>query len=340
MARKRGTKWQADIRQPSGERLRPAFDTQNEAIAWEAAARLALEQGKPLPPVKASVAGGTKSLALLGPLFDHVKRTEWASNRDMGGAVRNGQGVVDHFGRNTLVASITSADIASYRADLADKGLAPATVNRKCSALSKMLRVAKDAGAIGAVPRIKWATEVQTRFRYLDEAEEKLLLAYWKGTDDEDMLDLSILLLDTGARSFSEMVPAHWNHYSPGITSLTFWSTKSNKPRTVPLTKRAQAVIARRKLTKANHAGPFTMVNKDNLRGRWDRMRHTLGFADVTPHTLRHTCCTRLVLGGADIKRVMEWMGHSAVVTTMRYMQIRPSSLDELAGMLDDRIAA
>ncbi|WLR94079.1 tyrosine-type recombinase/integrase [Shinella zoogloeoides] len=56
---------------------------------------------------------------------------------------------------------------------------------------------------------------------------------------------------------------------------------------------------------------------------------------DVTPHTLRHTCCTRLVLGGVDVKRVMEWMGHTAIVTTMRYMQIKPTSLEEIVHVLE-----
>ncbi len=36
-----------------------------------------------------------------------------------------------------------------------------------------------------------------------------------------------------------------------------------------------------------------------------------------------------------DIKRVMEWMGHSAIVTTMRYMQIKPTSLEDVLHVLE-----
>lgn len=37
----------------------------------------------------------------------------------------------------------------------------------------------------------------------------------------------------------------------------------------------------------------------------------------------------------SDVKRVMEWMGHTAIVTTMRYMQIRPSGLMDVLHVLE-----
>lgn len=72
-----------------------------------------------------------------------------------------------------------------------------------------------------------------------------------------------------------------------------------------------------------------------------EAVRHTanVGRRRIPPD-LRHTCCTRLVLGGVDIKRVMEWMGHNNVSTTMRYMQIRPTSLEEVLHVLEPDKAA
>lgn len=198
-----------------------------------------------------------------------------------------------------------------------------------------MLGVAREEGVIDKVPKIKWASEEQTRFRYLDDQEERALLAYWKGHGDQDMYDLCVLLIDTGARCYSEMMAAHWEFYGQDFVSVTFWHTKTGKPRTIPLTKRSREILRRRKGIYGNHSGPFTMVNKNTMRHRWDHMRSVLGFHDVTPHTLRHTCCTRLILGGADVKRVMTWMGHLSIATTMRYMQIRPDDLNSLIGLLE-----
>lgn len=340
MARLRGSQWQADVRTPEGKRLRPTFKTKALAEAWETAARLAIEEGKPIPPVQAQAKARSSDLSLLGNLYDHVCRTEWSGMRSAGTAVRNGKHVVDYFGRNKVVTEITPAEAAEMKVHFAEQGLSPATVNRKVAALSKLLRVAKDNGVVVNLPRLRWNKVEQTKFRFLDDKEEKALLAYWEGAGYHDLHDLSILLIDTGARCFSEMLPVKWDAFGPDFKTVTFWKTKTNKPRTVPLTKRCQAIIKERNKTKDRNPvderwGPFAGFARGAMRSRWDTMREVLHMPDVTPHTLRHTCCTRLVLGGVDVKRVMEWMGHNAIVTTMRYMQIRPNSLEEIVHVLE-----
>lgn len=340
MARLRGSQWQADVRTPEGKRLRPTFKSKSLAEAWETAARLAMEEGKPIPPVQAQAKARSTDLSFLGNLFDHVCRTEWNNLRAADTLVRNGQHVVDYFGRNKSVDSITPAEAAEMKVHFAEKGLTPATVNRKVAALSKLLRVAKDNGIVVSLPRLRWNKVEQTKFRYLDDKEERALLAYWEAMNYPDLHDLSILLIDTGARCFSEMLPVKWDAFGPDFKTVTFWKTKTNKPRTVPLTRRCRDIIRERHKNKdRKHVderwGPFGGFSHGSMRTRWDVMRQTLQMPDVTPHTLRHTCCTRLVLGGVDVKRVMEWMGHNAIVTTMRYMQIRPNSLEEIVHILE-----
>lgn len=349
MARHRGKRWQADVRGADGERHRPTFATQKEAETWEEEARKAVELDKPLPDAKSGL-GRTKalgSLRTIGGLYDHVKRTEWDASKSALTASRNGLSVVNHFGRNRDPDTITSAEIAEMKVCFAEQGLAPSTVNRKVSALSKMLRAGADAGTVDKVPRIRWNKEAQTKFRYLDETEEAVMLAYWRATGQTDLHDLTVLLVDTGARCFSEMLPVKWDEFGPNFSSVTFWTTKTDKPRTVPLTKRVRAILKSRRDASPHWPGPFTGVSKggrdetgttqNNMRTRWDTMREITGLHDVTPHTLRHTCCTRLVLGGADVKRVMTWMGHAAIVTTLRYMQIRPSALEDMIDILEPK---
>jgi integrase len=332
--------------------MRPSFPTVKEAEDWEAEARAAVEAGRPIPTPgtgKAQGKTGPRSLATLGALFEHVKRTEWEHLRSARTALVNGRDVVNYFGTKREVASIGSEDIAEMMAHFTDSGLARATVNRKTTALSRMLHVAADAGIIPKVPKIKWRVELKTRFRYLDQMEEKVMLAFWEAQGDTDMRDLSVLLIDTGARCFSEMIPVLWDHFGPGYAAVTFWNTKSNQPRTVPVTKRCRDVLKRRRADPRLKRGPFTgmqdggpayaTVNKNTMRDKWFLMRDTTGMHDVTPHTLRHTCCTRLVLGGVDIKRVMSWMGHSAISTTMRYMQIKPTALEDVLHVLEGKSA-
>lgn len=350
MARKHGRRWLADVRTEEGKRLRPSFPTEAEAEAWEAAARDAVAKGKPIPDPaigKGKGRSGPRTLHTLGALFEHVCRTEWNHLRSAKTATINGRDVVNYFGAKREVETIGAQEIAEMMAHFADRGLAPATVNRKATALSRMLHVAVDVGVIDRMPKLKWRQEIKTRFRYLDELEEKVLLAYWKAQNEPDMHDLCVLLIDTGARCFSEMIPVRWDDFGKNYDTVTFWNTKSNQPRTVPLTARCRAILRERKAMPHLTRGPFsglnhggsvaTTVNKNTMRSKWDDMRTATGMDDVTPHTLRHTCCTRLVLGGVDIKRVMSWMGHSAMATTMRYMQMRPSALEDVLHVLEGK---
>lgn len=57
----------------------------------------------------------------------------------------------------------------------------------------------------------------------------------------------------------------------------------------------------------------------------------------IVPHMLRHTCATRLARAGIGMPVIKEWMGHSAIQTTMRYSHFAPSDLAR-AGELLSRI--
>lgn len=334
MARQRGTQWQASVTDSEGNRHRPAFPTEAKAVAWEEAARAAVKDGRPLPPVATGHVNNVR-LTELGPLFNHVKRTHWGSLRSGPTLSANGQDVVNYFGANRSVSTITSADVDEYRAVLLDKGLTASTANRKCAALSKMMHVAEEAGALARMPKIKFSKEEQTRFRYIDETEEAAILAYWKASGDMDLHDLTVFLIDTGARCYSEATTAHWDAFSPGFRAITFWLTKTKRPRTVPLTSRCRDILRRRQEAMPTRAGPYTGMRKDSMKHRWSTMRSALRLEDVTPHTMRHTCCTRLITAGVDVKRVMQWMGHTELTTTLRYMQIRPNGLDDIIALLE-----
>jgi integrase/recombinase XerD len=49
----------------------------------------------------------------------------------------------------------------------------------------------------------------------------------------------------------------------------------------------------------------------------------------VSPHTLRHSCATHLLRGGADIRVVQEILGHSSVATTQFYTLVTKDALNE-----------
>ncbi len=208
--------------------------------------------------------------------------------------------------------------------ELRKRGNSNATINRKMAALSKLLRKAFKMGDIHSLPEFRRQKEKAGRIRFLEYEEEDRLFAAIRAKD-EQYSALCIFLVDTGAR-LGEGIGLRWNDLHDD--RATFWITKSGKSRTVPLTPRAIEAV---KSQAGAKEGPFASVDQQRFRWVWNAAKSQVGLGsddDVVPHVLRHTCASRLVRGGIDIRRVQMWLGHQTLQMTMRYAHLASHDLD------------
>ncbi|MGQ4561009.1 tyrosine recombinase XerC [Dermabacteraceae bacterium P7054] len=113
---------------------------------------------------------------------------------------------------------------------------------------------------------------------------------------------------------------------------------KGGKERTVPVGRPALAAIAAYLSAGRPALNPQAGESALYLGARGKRIgdravrtmvsKRAAGIGKhVTPHTLRHSAATHLVDGGADLRSVQEYLGHSSLSTTQIYTHVTPERL-------------
>ena len=327
MARLRGTRWQADaiVR---GKRMRHTFSTQLEAEAWESAARLADEKNLPTPSVQ-GITEGHK----LSSFIDEAVPFLWGGSANEMKAAAMAKTTAKFFGENATLESVRTPDVIRWITSLKREGNANATINRKISNLSKLLKHARKSGLITQVPEFDRQSEGEGRIRFLSDTEENKLIGLLYRWGQEPYAEYVKFLLYTGCRP-SEAGRVEWRDVS--ANRVTFWHTKTKRPRTIPLSIKAKEAVDYTRLL--GWLRPWSEISYFAFIKVWDRVKLQMGLdhdEQFVPYALRHTCASRLVQRGIDIRRVKEWMGHTSITMTMRYAHLSPTDLDEAVSVFD-----
>lgn len=309
----------------NGVRKRRILPTRDEAERWKAATKLAILEGREAPQVI-----GSKDWTLLQAV-DRCHAAHWKDTKGEKSVALNCTAALSFFGRNVYVSEVTTQRVAMYIEHLKNQRNSNGTVNRKLSALSKVLKYAMQSEALDKLPYIPRQKESQGRLRFLTKGEEdtliELIAIQWS---DHDLFECCAVLLDTGMRC-GELLKLEGKDVRNG--QVTIWDTKNGKEHTIPLTKRASTIIQKR--ISEYGAGKLFPTPYDALQKRFSRAVEHLQLEDVSLHTLRHTFASRLVQRGIPIQTVSKLLNHSTIQMTMRYAHLAPSNLVDAIRVLD-----
>jgi len=263
------------------------------------------------------------------------------------------------FGKDFVLNNFSKSHVSEYTNYRRDDGVSDKTINKELSLLSTAIKHAQENWEWKVSNPIsgKRLEELEGPYRFLSHEEAEALifeagegLPVGNGHLPNYLKDFIILGLHTGCRS-GELLGLEWNRVDLQNNRIRLEAehTKSKKARTVPLNRNAREVLVKRQQEQANQSMDTSYVFA-HTNPRWFGQRigeiknafasacKRAGIEGCTPHTLRHTCASWLVMAGRPLIEVRDLLGHSTVKMTERYAHLAPENLVDAVSSIENQL--
>ncbi|QUG76350.1 tyrosine-type recombinase/integrase [Erwinia sp. E602] len=300
----------------SGRRERKQFATKGEALSYER--RLVGRANE------AGVTGSTQTLSELVSRWYEMHGKSLTSGSERKAKLdaicqRLNDPLVDTFDKNMFAVYRERR----LRGDWNPKGkkqLKEATVNREYSYLHAVFNELKRMGEWARenpLDGIRQFREGDQELAFLYEDEIKRLLSSCDESANPDLGAVVRICLATGAR-WSEAQDLRQSQVMPG--RVTFTQTKSKKNRTIPISKKVQELLPKK---RGNLFSPCYEAFASALKRAGIELP-----AGQRTHVLRHTFASHFMMRGGNILVLQQILGHSTITMTMRYAHFAPEHLE------------
>ena len=238
----------------------------------------------------------------------------------------------EHFSGRKL-SQIHAFHLEKYKQARIKAG-AKVCVNRELQVLRNLINRCREWGRFegeNPVGSVKLLKELKRRVRFLDHDEEDRLIAELS----EPIRTIMLLGIHAGLRVKSEALPLLWGSVDLGRGLLHVESVyaKTGEFRTIPMNAVLREALAEHE-KRSENTNPEARVFVRNgapvlsIRTGFELARDRAGLGpDVTPHTMRHTFASRLVMAGADPRTVQELGGWKSLQMVERYAHLSPAHL-------------
>jgi integrase/recombinase XerD len=137
---------------------------------------------------------------------------------------------------------------------------------------------------------------------------------------------LILFLYASGCR-ISEALSVQRSDILEGWLKIRF--AKGEKERVVPLAPVATEAL-NIYLEAQDMSSTYLWLNyKGDVLSRISAYKIVKKYLGVSPHVLRHSFASSLIIGGADLRVVQELLGHSSLETTQIYTHIQKQNLED-----------
>lgn len=225
------------------------------------------------------------------------------------------------------IMDTTRYDVIDDYIDDMRKTCSSSTINKRIGCLKRMYQFHQvDFKYLYQVKKLR---ERVTTYEMVEEHQLKKIRAYVKALDDSkgnNLLYKSIILLlsDTGVR-LSELLQIEKDNVNLRSQEILLVTTKTKEDRTVFLSDTIIPVLKKMLTIKSDHKYLLhnmladRPVNGYDIQYLMNKLKRKLGIKKLHSHMFRHSVATIWLQHGADIKTVMDFLGHKNMETTQRY---------------------
>lgn len=317
--RKRGGRWQVQIRRQGHAPVSRTFAKKSDADAW---ARLTEQR---LDQTAAPVDLRSLDKTTFGDLLRRYRSEVTVRKR---GALYEGYRL-DQMLRHPMaelpLSRLCGATFAAYR-DERLKTVSGETVRREMTILRHVIQVARQEWDVplldNPVSLVKRPKPNRPRDRRPTAEEIEKLIGLARRSRTPLLAEAIILAMETGLRR-SELLAIEWRHVDLSRRILAVPLTKTGEPRTIPLTPTAVETL--RKLPWSN--GRLFSLRAEGLRRAWERLCTRAGIVDLHWHDWRHEALSRFFEMGLSLPEVAAISGHKEPRMLMRYTHLRAENL-------------
>lgn len=235
-----------------------------------------------------------------------------------------------------VLADVKLADVTNAMIDALvtqprlAQGLSPAAVRRELTALQSALNHARGYDLTDRTFRLPKPRGDRARLRWLTREEAARFLDACR----PHFRHFPHFLLHTGLR-LSEAIAADAADLDGDV--LRVRSRKGpdavERERSVPL---HPALVVDRSGGALLKRPGGARYHRAAVYDQWNHARHRSGLLDVTPHVMRHTFASHLVMAGVDLRTVAELLGHRTMAMVQRYAHLDTRHLQQAVARLGD----
>jgi len=221
-----------------------------------------------------------------------------------------------------ILTALNTTDILKFLSTFPNKR----TLNRKLSSVNAFFLFCHKQDFTHTKIKIPMAKIPQNLPKYMSKEEILKGLSLIDRSKIMGLRDYALILFlyASGCR-VSEALSVQRADIVDGWLKIRF--AKGAKERIVPIAPVAIEALEVYLAQQSMHSSYIWLNNRGNPLSRISAYKIVKKYLNISPHVLRHSFATALIIGGADLRVVQELLGHSSLETTQIYTHIQRQNL-------------